>query len=101
MDKNRIQTLRENAGFLRTALADGSTPNTATSTRMFVASMPIVYSVLIHTCPKQHGFELWQVLLHDALYIGLQRIRKQCARHLSDRDCESVGKMTSPRLALS
>ena len=35
----------------------------------FVALMPLVYSVLVHTGSKQHGFKLWQVILLDALYV--------------------------------
>ena len=35
----------------------------------FVALMPLVYSLLVDTGSKQHGFKLWQVILLDALYV--------------------------------
>lgn len=36
---------------------------------LFVAIMPATYAVLIHWGSDEHGFNRWQVLLFDSLYI--------------------------------
>ena len=37
---------------------------------LFVAAMPATYAVLIHWGSDEHGFERWQVLLFDGLYVA-------------------------------